>query len=656
MQGITFEHGFTRDWTYDAGTTIGATNTFADLAAATQSAYDTSPDDAEGDTKIYLSSSAWGPMGGSQGYISTDPVATLADAFALIGTTGGPSSATRTTIQMIPDPGGGDEDWIDVSVGASITLTNTQIQSVAGSRGRLTTTSGSMQFPGAVVLNIGVDRIVNPDDAEFRNCSIIQSLADSEDNSRVQISGSQNDAIFDHCVVSGRKLFTGTIPSANGSMDVTNCVLRVRSLAPLTDSNVDIVQTYVLSQNYGASFAVEWSFTDCLMITGSNENLYRSGRALIARAINEASTVGTINVTGGSLIGFSELLLFTEPDNWTELILNVDSVFTQDIRVVRNRGAYAAAPGGTIGVGSALEFTILDELTYNLAGSAPSGSTNPALVNQSSGFGANEIPNVQVADTDVIDELLRPQLAGKVIPDTAFRFAFDSPIKDFLPWDETATFDGVVFANETQFLYAPRSFVVTPQPMNPAININLKGDILTSYRGIRRKFSMDFASYASALNAWKSEQLTRDTDVMRMFPRGQDYNLLEDITEGDFDASALTLVPDITDGPEFIPNHWAGWMVKINGEYYYIESHTNSVFTLSNPLESTVSSDVTASILVDHILVKCETKPLSITQPGFTDFTRGGRWREFADRDVQLYEWEGWTIDFVEVGADEVSR
>src|SRR5690606_12894382 len=197
--------------------------------------------------------------------------------------------------------------------------------------------------------------------------------------------------------------------------------------------------------------------------------------------------------------------------------------------------------------------------------------------------------------------------------------------------------------------------------INPVSLTNVEGDPIYGYDGYRRTFNLAFSdSYVSNNNASKCETLQRDTGLKRFYPLGDDTGTTlfmdgcteEAITSGSFNNSTMVLTPTgLSSNNAMIPQHWAGFWVycddTVHAGYLLIASNIASSMTLEDPLGIGLNSG-TITFYIDHILVKTDLDPLSISQQNFTHFLRGGAWREI-DRDTTApFEYTGWSINFHE--------
>lgn len=249
----------------------------------------------------------------------------------------------------------------------------------------------------------------------------------------------------------------------------------------------------------------------------------------------------------------------------------------------------------------------------------------------------------------------RLQIEGKDTPDGGGKYLLSSPFlgagfsgEDIAPFDETVTGPTLSFADSTTIVWDPRSLAISVTPINPVEITDVRGSYHNTYDGLRRSFAFQFEAYANNENARKLVKIMADKGSVKFYPLGiAGQGLFTDAIEGFFDTADNSFAPS-TDLGYLIPANWQGFWIETDGNDYYIESNDATKFVLIDKLNVGFPTSGVHSFKVRYILVQPQRSEIVFQQDNFTAFTRGGTWREKADTQSAPFEYDGFSITFLE--------
>jgi len=301
--------------------------------------------------------------------------------------------------------------------------------------------------------------------------------------------------------------------------------------------------------------------------------------------------------------------------------------------------------------------------------------------------------DVTLDETNAIDPDLNPMftnLSGALTPDypaDGFRlqaegkdagngqpYLIDSPLidaglssVDISPWDESTTLTSEAFNSLLTIKWPPSLLNISNEFVNSSSISDILGNPHSDYDSIRKAFNFTFGGgnhYANNDDLRRLINIMADNGSLRFYPFAKGSTIFvdpetgnPDAVNGTFDSSDNTLAPNIVGGVPMVKNNWRGFWIIINDggtdKHFYIESNTLSKFTLVDKLGETFPTSGLYDFTIEYILVKSTLENIAIAQQFFTNFLKGGAFREQGQTRSLAHEMKGHQVSFIETSEHE---
>ncbi len=262
----------------------------------------------------------------------------------------------------------------------------------------------------------------------------------------------------------------------------------------------------------------------------------------------------------------------------------------------------------------------------------------------------------------------RLQAVGKTTPDGSGRYFIDSPLVDIYdtgsgfedggPWDEDTVLISETFNESFGLEWPPTSVTVENTLVNPVSLNDVNGNLHTGFDKQRRKFIFTFGdtTHISNIQIRQLRRLLADKGVKKWEPLGEANNLFlpNGVSIGVF-SSVDNSVEIISDA--MVSGNWRGFWITIGVNDYYITDNDTTKLYLVDKTGAGFPSDGSVNFIIAFILVQNEPLPLNFKQNNFTEFLKGGSWRE-SPEEVRNYDFtiDGFTLVEVEDFEEDLDK
>lgn len=595
-----------------------------------------------------------GSDAGANGAASTGilaaPVLTLAKALQVMA-----AQPTRSTSVIVRN-GYVGELLFNITTSLAFTTFNLQatkgeyaiVRAVSGGPMTVSVTTGKINgiyFEGTASTSSLISVCVNGIAGQIQNC-----MADLATGCSL---GSQLPAAtemnFYYCV--GRMLFT-SLP-ATGSINIVNCLIQPQLVTATSNSAIKLATTAAAGTvTINVTRSVIWG-----------PNLY--GNTTFVGTDARYGVIGINDSNAGShtyTFNFTSSWIAWSVEHLFECVSSASA--TDDIV---NANFNYCQLGGVPTLSAPV-----DTVTFTSTEINPLPSSLPGMfVN----FPA--ATTVPTGGVNVDAEGIRLQIEGKTVPGTSSKYSIDSPLHnagsgglDVAPWDETTVLSSIGYATEYTFDYPPKSFKMQPEPVNPTAIVDTRGNKHNYNDGTKRRliFTWGDTQAMPPDDIRKLADLLGARGTIRIYPgpNGTDHNLWtgDETTANGSLSSGLGLPygtaifqPDAPD-PLMIERNWQGFQLELidglNTYIYYIESNDTIQFNLIDKLGQGYPADADFPFAIRFILATAEQNPVEFNQQDYTQFLRGGRWRETNQSiESNTYAYTTTTFEAFEAEDDE---
>jgi hypothetical protein len=256
----------------------------------------------------------------------------------------------------------------------------------------------------------------------------------------------------------------------------------------------------------------------------------------------------------------------------------------------------------------------------------------------------------------------RLQLEGKPTPDGTSKYFLDSALKGILsgggnlnPWDESTVLVSESYNRFIDLDWLPESLSLPTNYINPINNEDVRGNLDTDYDSERRTFSFGYGDsiHISNNQIKKLRAMNSDKGSKEFYPLGLGGNMFEidAVSNGIFSSTDNSLQPTgVT--IDMVPDHWRGFWISIGSDKYYINSNDETKFYLVDKRGAGFPSNGAQAFIIEMILINTEKGAFTFTQANFTEFLKGGQWREDTE-EVRNYDYTLDNLDLKEIEDDK---
>ena len=214
-------------------------------------------------------------------------------------------------------------------------------------------------------------------------------------------------------------------------------------------------------------------------------------------------------------------------------------------------------------------------------------------------------------------------------------------------WQNSIVVNFKDFQEQHTLTWPPSKFTFAPEPVNPITLRDPRANPHTSTDGQRWVFIFQFDGYANNENLWKLINIQETKGTALIYPVGLDTSFYNGASSGTFNKEQDRLFPFFP-GADLIPNHWRGWHIKIEGNFYYIDYNVRNAFHIINKFDSPKLPDGEFEFTIERMTVVPSLESITAIQERFNSFKFGGDWTEKDVTDTKALEYNSFTVTFNE--------
>jgi sugar lactone lactonase YvrE len=222
------------------------------------------------------------------------------------------------------------------------------------------------------------------------------------------------------------------------------------------------------------------------------------------------------------------------------------------------------------------------------------------------------------------------------------------------PFEEETIILSETFNDFIELNWPPTNFTFDNIYKNNIVNNDVNGNLDRDYDTERKKFVFEFGDtiHISNRQAKQLRDLLADKGTKKFYPLGINSNLFEEdestVSTGIYSSTDDSIIPSGVASELMVNGWWRGFWITIGNNDYYINDNDETKLYITDVLGHPLLTNGTVDFIISYILIQTEAGNYLLRQQHFTEFTKGGRYRE-SNEEIRAFDLATDSLTFEEV-------